>query len=128
MKNLLLSSSLVILFLTGCAERPDCTGIYKKIEKEFSAGNLANTLALVDSLKEACPDQKAFIKKADSLAQIAERIYLDFSLSEDEIISSLKEKIGDYTAQEKEMWEDKNWLECRMIDCEKRYFNREALS
>ncbi|MFO7853238.1 MAG: transglutaminase-like domain-containing protein [Bacteroidota bacterium] len=124
MKNLILFSSLFILLLNGCSQGPDCTGIYKHIEDEFSAGELENTIQLVDSLRKVCPEAEDLIHKADSLAQIAERIYLDFSLSEDEIISSLKKNIGDYTAEKKQTWEDKNWLECRVIDGEKRYFNR----
>jgi len=42
-------------------------------------------LYLVDSLKKVYHGEELLIQKADSLAQIAERIYLDFSASEEEI-------------------------------------------
>ncbi|MDT8400987.1 MAG: transglutaminase-like domain-containing protein [Bacteroidales bacterium] len=119
---------LIFMFIlvAACKKKPDGIEIYRSIGKEFEMGNLKNTLNLVDSLKNACPEEIKLIRKADSLAQIAERINLDFSLSEEEIRSRLKESIGDYSPREKEMWEERKWLECRMIDGQKRYFKRAA--
>ncbi len=125
MRILLLYSALIILlFLTGCIQRTDGNEIYKQIEQEFDAGNLENTFQLIDSLNKVSPGKKLLIHKADSLSQIAERIYLEFSISEEEIISRLRKSNGEYSQVEKEMWEKNNWLECRMIDGKKRYFNR----
>jgi hypothetical protein len=62
--------------------------------------------------------------RSDSLAQIAERIALDFPYTENEINLQLKEKAGVFTAEEKADWEKKNWLEWKIINGEKRYFSR----
>jgi len=124
MRILLVSTFAILLFFTGCRIKPDCTEVYSKIDREFNAGNLANTMNLIDSLKKVSTAEYLLIHKADSMAQIAERIYLDFTLSEEEIAAALYESNGDYSQQEKEMWEKKNWLEYRLIDGEKRYFNR----
>jgi len=70
------------------------------------------------------PDNKQLVLKSDSLSQITERIALDFPFTENEINLQLKEKIGTFTAEEKADWEKKNWLEWKMINGEKRYFNR----
>ena len=43
--------------------------------------------------------------KADSLAQIAERIALDFSLSEEQIIFRLNKSIGNFSPEDKATWE-----------------------
>ena len=123
MRILLINALAILLCLAGCKSKSDGNEFYNQIENEFIAGNLENTLYLVDSLKKVYPGE-LLIKKADSLAQITERIYLDFTVREEEIKSSLRERIGDYSMQEKEGWEEKNWLECRLIDGEKRYFNR----
>lgn len=127
MRILLLYSVLcILLFLTGCIQLPEGKEIYKQMEQEFNAGNLENTFRIIDSLKTVCPGKELLIHKAESLSQIAERIYLEFSISEEEIISRLRKSIGEYSQEEKEMWEKNNWLEWRMIDGEKRYFNRSA--
>lgn len=61
---------------------------------------------------------------SDSLQQIAQRIALDFPYTESDVEEQLKERIGDFTAEEKADWEKKNWLEWKIIDGEKRYFSR----
>jgi len=125
MRILLINALTILLCLAGCKSQPDGNKFYNQIENEFIAGNLENTLYLVDSLKKVYPGE-LLIKKADSLAQIAERIYLDFNVREEEITSRLKENTGKYSSQEKEIWEAQKWLEYRIIDGEKRYFNRAA--
>ena len=97
-----------------------------QVEHEFEAGNLQKTFLLIDSLKSEYPGAQHVISKADSIMQIAERIYLEFSVNEEDIISELQGRSVDYTNQEKEIWERKNWLEYRIIDGEKKYFNRAA--
>jgi len=62
--------------------------------------------------------------RSDSLAQITERIELDFPYTESAVEEQLKQRIGDFTAEEKADWEKKNWLEWKIIDGEKRYFSR----
>jgi len=70
------------------------------------------------------PVSEKLVSRADSLAQIAERIELDFPFTESEIDQQLKEKIGTFTIEEKANWENRNWLEWKMINGEKRYFSR----
>jgi hypothetical protein len=70
------------------------------------------------------PVSEKLVSRADSLAQIAERIELDFPFTESEIELQLKEKIGTFTLEEKANWENRNWLEWKMINGEKRYFSR----
>ncbi|HCC69996.1 MAG TPA: transglutaminase, partial [Bacteroidales bacterium] len=124
MKNHIVFSSLVILLLTGCSHGPDGTGIYKQIQQEFFAGRLGNTFQLYDSLKNVFPEEEKLIHKADSLIQIAERIYLDFIVTEEEIIPLLEKNKLSFTEKDIKEWEDNKWLEYRIIDGEKRYFNR----
>lgn len=70
------------------------------------------------------PDNKKSVLKTDSLSIIAERIALDFPFTESEINEQLKEKIGNFTPEEKADWEKKNWLEWKRINGEKKYFSR----
>jgi Transglutaminase-like superfamily len=70
------------------------------------------------------PDNKQLVFNSDSVSQIAERIALDFPLTENEINLQLKEMIGTFASEEKADWEKKNWLEWKMINGEKKYFNR----
>jgi transglutaminase-like putative cysteine protease len=123
--TVLIITSLLLLTSCGCRQNPhDCSRMLKKIEAEFDAGNLLAVKKLGDSLKIICPYDKLLISKSDSLSQIAERIALDFPLTGNMIDTQLKEKNGEFTPEEKTDWEKKNWLECRTIDGEKRYFSR----
>ena len=70
------------------------------------------------------PVNEKLASRTDSLTIIAERIALDFPFTESEIDQQLKEKIGAFTAEEKADWENRNWLEWKIINGEKRYFSR----
>lgn len=123
--TVLIITSLLLLTSGGCRQKPhDCSGLLKKIETEFDAGNLLVVKKLGDSLKIICFYDKLLISKSDSLSQIAERTALDFPFNGNMIDKQLKEKIGEFTPEEKTEWEKKNWLEWRTIDGEKRYFSR----
>ena len=115
-----------MLSIYGCTHTPGCNEMLVQIEKDVSAGNLKNARLLADSLKKTCQGESLMVHKADSLAQIAERIALDFSLSEEQIIAKLNKNIATFSQEDKTSWEKKNWLEYRIIDGEKRYFNRAA--
>ncbi len=118
-------SLMLILFyaFTGCSHSPDCGILLKRIENELNMGNFIKLQSLTDSLKATCPDQQLF-DKADSLCQIAERTLLDFSVTEIELNTLLKERISNFSEQEKALWEKNRWLEWKTINGEKRYFNR----
>jgi hypothetical protein len=81
-------------------------------------------IQITDSLKKLSNFNKEILHVADSLKQIGERIRLDFSLSEKEADSQMKTRLGSFSSQEKAEWENKGWLEWRMIDGEKKYFSR----
>jgi hypothetical protein len=126
MKTFGLLITSLMLSIYGCTHNPGCNELLVQIEKDVSAGNLKNAILVADSLKKTCPGESLMVHKADSLAQIAERIALDFSLSEEQIIAKLNKDIGTFSKEDKTSWEKTNWLEYRIIDGEKRYFNRAA--
>jgi hypothetical protein len=124
--NNLLLIGLILTIVSGCSQAPDCNGLITRIEKDFSAGNIKSVRLLADSLKKHCPDANRLVQEADSLYQIAERIGLDFSLTEEQFVTRLNKSIGSFSTEEKNIWEGNGWLEWRMINGEKRYFNRAA--
>jgi len=76
--------------------------------------------------KKDMPWRKQDCSSGRLTEQIAERIDLDFSLSEEQVISKLNKNIGSFSQEEITLWEKLNWLEYRIIDGEKRYFKRSA--
>lgn len=116
-----------LLLLVSCSRQEGSAQLFAHIEEQFNEGNMDKVYTLVDSLKEAYPEEKSLIKRADSVALIAERISLEFPFGESEIMEGLKKAAGDYSRGDIEKWESQNWLECRVLDSEKRYFKR-ALS
>jgi hypothetical protein len=124
MRNFLITLSIFVISLYGCATKSiDYQSILDKIDKQISAGNLSVSIALADSLKKTCSD-RVILRKADSLEQIARRIPLDFSLTGEKITANLVKRLGKYSPEDQKRWEDSGWLEWRIIDGEKRYFNR----
>ena len=79
---------------------------------------------MADSVRRSCPDNQLFLYKADSLSQIAERIALDFSLTEEEVNDQIEKRTGSFSEDDKVKWEEKGWLEYRLIDGKKMYFRR----
>ncbi len=122
-----LSIFIIVFFLiSGCNNTPDCKGLLEQIRTNLDSGNIKTVKLLADSIIKACPEEKQIISKADSFSLVAERIPFDFSLTNDQVREQLNERIGNFSPEEQAEWERKNWLECRMIDGEKRYFNRAA--
>jgi hypothetical protein len=117
---------LIFSLIQGCNQAFDCKKLLLMIENELSVGNLKKAVYDAGLLKKQCPQDTLAVKKADSLAQIAERTGLDFNLTEQQIISRLNKSLGNYSQQDKETWEKNGWLEWRMINGEKRYFSRAA--
>ncbi|TAL73729.1 MAG: transglutaminase domain-containing protein [Bacteroidetes bacterium] len=123
-KLLLLPAALIVL--TYCKPKTDCSQILEDIEVNLEYGNISVVAGLADSLKKYCAENPEAIQISDSLVHIAERIGLDFSVTEDQVMVQLEKKVGSFTADDKAAWEKKGWLEWRLIDGEKRYFNRAA--
>ncbi len=114
----------LLITVTGCKSKPDSGGLFSQIRGDFESGYFNHLKVLADSLKELYPGEDHLIDKADSLCQIAERTLMDFSVTEVELNTQLKERISDFSALDKEFWESKGWLEWKTLNGEKRYFNR----
>jgi len=112
--------------LSECSQKEDCNKMLGDIESGFNAGNFTEVSKLTDSLIKACSGDMLLIIRADSLKDMAERIKLDFHYSWEQIKSKIENLAGPVSSDDIEAWENKKWLECRMIDGEKRYFNRAA--
>lgn len=118
----------VLLLLAFCFSGNDAIALTKAsfAEKLFRTGNFARLSSLNDSLKNIQGTPKALVNKISSLNETASRILLDFNVSEQDVDKELKSRIGSYTQADKQRWEDKGWLEYKIIDGKKRYFNRAA--
>jgi hypothetical protein len=125
MKNLSLKHFIIFLsVVTACSHNPDCNQMLQDIEGHLESGNLSAAIILADSAKKFCADNDQIYQKADSLAQIAERIGLDFNVTEKQVITQIEYKTGSFSKEKKAEWEKKGWLEWRLINGEKMYFNR----
>jgi hypothetical protein len=124
LKRTILLLPFFLIIIPGCKTVNDCSQVINVMIKEFNAGNLSRVRTLADSVKKECPDNQVVLSKADSLSQIAERILLDFSLSEEQVRGQIDNRIGSCSEEDKPGWESKGWLEYRLIDGEKMYFRR----
>ena len=98
----------------------------ENIKKHIENGELKKVILLSDSITSTvCKNSKTY-QAADSLKQIASRIYIDFSVDEKSFEAQLSNRIGSYTQAQKIEWDQRNWLEYKIIDGEKKYFNRAA--
>jgi transglutaminase-like putative cysteine protease len=120
-----LFSSLIVL-ITGCTQKTDCSNLMLLIEKNMAEGNLKKVILMADSLEKVCPEEILMVRKADSLSQIAERIPLDFSLTEEQFMTRLRKNMPEFTPEDIMKRDKMGWVEYRIIDGEKRYFNRAA--
>lgn len=125
MKNIITLFIAIQILLTGCSRSiKDYDAVTDRIISSINTGNLKYAINLADSLKEVTVNERV-IWKTDSLKQIAERIPLDFSLSQDEVRKRLEKKLGEnYNIPEIINWDENGWIENCVIDGEKRYFNR----
>ncbi len=101
-------------------------GNIEKIKNFIDKGELKKAIALSDSLLlNKCNDLQKD-KKVDSLKQIAQRIYIDFTISEKDIDALIEKQTGAFSPTQKAEWESRKWLEYRIIDDKKMYFKRAA--
>ena len=114
----------LFVFLLSCNSSPDCDQVFKDLNQNFESGNYKTVFQLSDSLKKICPENRMIISSSDSLRQIAERIIIDFSVTEEELIAQLMKKLISYSSVDIANWENKGWLEARLINGEKKYFRR----
>jgi hypothetical protein len=116
----------LLVFVYSCGTTTDYSQVLEEIQENLDFGNLSIVLQITDSLKKSDIKNNEFLYIADSLSQIAQRINLDFSLTENQIKKQIEKLLGSVSAEEIDAWEKKGWLEWRMIDDEKRYFKRAA--
>ena len=126
MKNIKLLFTVLLIILFGCRTVSDFNQVLEDIQENLDFGNISTVIQIADSLKKLSGKNNEIIHIADSLEQIAERVGLDFSMSEDQIDKQIERLIGPVSTEVKSAWEKKGWLEWRMIDGEKKYFNRAA--
>ena len=117
-------SAFLLLFGCGTRTASNYDSVIKKINLKLDNGDLRAAFNLADSLKKTNIEGSVDFLKADSLAQIAERIAIDFSVAEDEVRRQIEKKTGSFSEDEKDKWEEKGWLEYRVINGRKMYFNR----
>jgi transglutaminase-like putative cysteine protease len=118
---------LIFLAMAGCSQNVKIVHTLSEIEVAFGMGNLELAQKLANNLlKEGNPDSLSKIRLY-LIIDMADRINTDFSLTESEVTARLKRDFMGYAEKERIEWENKNWLEFRVINGEKRYFNR-ALS
>jgi len=96
---------------------------FSKAFQLYNQGEFSELKQFADSIKKT-DTNNPYLHRFDSLCEIASRIRLDFNLSEPKAEAQIRTKIGAFTLKNKKQWESKGWLEYRMIDGQKRYFNR----
>jgi hypothetical protein len=116
----------LLISLSGCRKLTDNNKIIKDIEAKIESGNLKSAIHTADSVKRLYGKNAMLFRKVDSLSQIAERTGIDFSVSEEQVIKQINKRIGAVSANEKDNWEKKGWLEWRSINGVKMYFTRAA--
>ncbi len=124
MKLLFLSFLVILVTGQGCNRAVDHSQLIEIVKKEIEAGNLTRAMSSADSLKTLTGNNSKLFLTADSLYEIAYRIRLDFSKTPEETFSAIETKLGRITPMQIAEWERKNWLEGRIIDNKKMYFNR----
>ncbi|MCU4156164.1 transglutaminase domain-containing protein [Carboxylicivirga sp. A043] len=87
-------------------------------------GELSQLEFWADSVKGQSTQFDVQWMKADSFAQIAKRIAIDFSVDKDVVKEQLIERVGDFTEEEWRDWNASGLLEGRMLNGEKKYFKR----
>ncbi len=115
---------ILIFSLANCRQATDTNEVIKKLQLNFEKGDFTRLSELADSLSKNSPEDTISNNLADSLNQIAERIIVDFPLSEQETFKLLEERIPGFTPDQKAIYEQKGWLEWRLINGQKMYFNR----
>ena len=98
----------------------------EQIKKFIKLGELKKAITLSDSLLLKENSNLKNNWKIDSLKQIAQRIYIDFSISEKDIDTLIEKQIGVFNQSQKANWESSKWLEFMIIDGKKMYFKRAA--
>ncbi len=123
----IIQSLLILTFLfllSACHPGTDCKKLSEDIVTQYTTGNYSTLHKLADSLKANCSDYLDPIRKADSLVEISERTTLDFSLGWEQVRQRLENYNIAFNDSSIAQWEKNSWLEFKVINGEKKYFNR----
>ena len=115
-----------LFILQGCNSTGDFSQVLEDIQENLDFGNLASVIQVSDSLKKLRIKDPEVLHVADSLEQIAQRIYLEFPVSDRDEMNQLKKRLETVTSEDVRNWEQKGWLEYKIIDGDKKYFKRAA--
>ena len=118
--------SLIPVIISGCGPKPDRSVLLNNFDRNFENGKFQTAAEMADSLVRLFPDDKYLAGRTDSLLQIAERISLDFPVTEEQFINKLENYNLTFNDSLLNVWYKKKWLEWRIINGEKKYFNRSA--
>lgn len=116
---------LLLTILMGCKQGPPQGIIPVSLTQAFADGNFSRVAQIADSIS-IHSDNLVLIRKSDSIAEIASRISIEFSVPEEEIFAQLNARGISWTIEDLVRWEKYNMLESRVIDGEKYYFKRAA--
>ncbi|MCX6237262.1 MAG: transglutaminase-like domain-containing protein [Bacteroidia bacterium] len=94
------------------------------IETAVKNGQLTLATRWADSLLNSGKVDSSMQMKLTSIVDMAGRVRADFNLAEPKVENRLKKDFGEYSQNDRAMWDKNNWLEYRILDGEKRYFNR----
>jgi len=115
---------IIFIAIIGCQQKSPKKHTLSDIETAIQNGQLTLATRWADSLlNNGHPDSLTKIKLSSSI-DMSNRILADFTLKAPEIESRLQKEFGDYSQDERVLWEKNNWLEYRVIDGEKHYFKR----
>ncbi|MGE5352884.1 MAG: transglutaminase-like domain-containing protein [Acidobacteriota bacterium] len=101
-------------------------GKFSSIKKEISQGNFTKASKMIDSLIASNSLSVAEVNEAKFEKDKMERIRLDFQKTSDDILKYVKKYYPDADNKMLEKWEKDYSLESKVIDGQKRYFNRAA--
>ena len=124
MKKIKLLIPALFIILLGCRTSSDFSQVLEYLQENFDLGNLSTVIQISDSLNKIKGENKKAVHTADSMKQIAERINIDFSLTEDQVIKQIEKLNGPVSSVEKSAWEKEGWLEFRIIDGKKKIFQK----
>lgn len=97
---------------------------WEKGEQLLRSGRFEALMSWTDSLKLISDSTRYEWIKADSLQQMMQRLEQEFPYDETAIQKQLQKRMGAYSKEEKQKWEEAGQLEFRLINGQKRYFKR----
>ena len=100
MKYFRLLFSTLLILLYGCGTSSDFNQVLEDLQENLDFGNISTVIQIDDSLNKVTNENKEILHIADSLRQIAERISIDFCVSENQVISQIEKLNGAFSSKE----------------------------